>query len=391
MRVGLATGFLAAAFLLPLASKENNAADPPKPDNIPQEILKEEDFENIQTLRTTPPLRDRRLQETKWIEKVYPTIRKGLIDLYRTEKEDNLAIKTGKLSVRDRKVKICFTSYIKPGEEGKDRRIGPSLNVVKMLEKDNRRIYVIEGLPTTEEGNILPAENWRVRVQAFKTIDDLYKPGAHSSFITDSFTGVWNRNDDNSKQGTDTFPFLGRQHHYGKKVEGKSTTENQTESFVPNPTACILCHNISSRNSLTKHLFTGHSEKKINYGALTPDGYFSLSPSRQPGYIEYEDFLSELVTNKTITRESADIMLKTLRYSPNLENQFMVETLEEDKNIPWIEGDTEAIGYDAGRWGFTYPYNNREIEKAIYTFYRPQLSFIGEWWSRRDLAIITGK
>ncbi len=392
MRVGLATGFLATLLSVPLVS--STSADPPKPDKTPQGILKEEDFDSILNLRRTPPLGDFKLQEIEWANKTYPTIRQTLIKLYTAEKEDNTAISEGKLAEKDRRVKSYFPDFVGPGEEAEDMGKGPSLHVVKRFEeklsdKSTRVHYVNEHWPINEfTGEILLPEVIRVRVQAFKQKEDLYKPGAHNLFITSMPLLIWNRDDGNPVESI--YPLIAQQHFYGDIPKGKKlNSTNQTETIVASPSSCTSCHVIASRNMHAKHIFheAKKNEMKVNYGALTQDWAFESSVENQPGYKKYTKWLPQKVKTGFIKQGDMDALARILKDQRNFENPQMVETLEKTKSIPWLGGDIQATGYDAAREGFTYTAGGTVWEKAIYSYYRPQLTNIGDWWFRRDLKV----
>ena len=398
MRVGLATGFLAAALSVLSASKETTSADSSGPSNTTQKILKEEDFARIQTLRREPPFGNRRLQETQWAEEVSPTVRKALISLYKAEREDVKNLKAGRISEKDRKVKICYTAYVRPGEEGEDMGTGPNLHVIKRYDEQqadgSTKTYLVnENWPTTESGDILPPEVIRIRVQAFK--GSLYEPGADKLFVTDMFSLIWGRDDANPKPEGPSYPLPARQYFHGEfKEKEKSNSYNQTETLVTSPSSCVSCHVISENNRHTKHVFQNKEGKKINYGTITQDDDFQMPYDKQPGYVAYMTYLNQFVKEGKIKQERVNSIAKDLLDSTNMENPNLVEMLEQTTEIPWLEGDKEVSReisrYDPARVGFTYKEKNREWEKAIYGYYKDkgELPWIGELWLRPDLAVI---
>ena len=138
-----------------------------------------------------------------------------------------------------------------------------------------------------------------------------------------------------------------------------------------------------------KHIFNEAKERKINYGALTQDWDFELPFEKQPGYEKIMRWLEKQVKKDYIKQGYMDAIARDLKNPSNFEIPQMVETFEKYKNIPWVDGDTKAVGYDAARLGgFSYRKGRQEWEKAIYTLYRPRLDFIGEWWMRWDLKVI---
>lgn len=403
MRVGFATGFLAALLSLPLASKDNTAADPPKkPDNTPQRILEEKDSNDILSLRKNPPSGDYRNLETQWANKTYPTIRQKLISLYKAEQEDNKAIAEGKLVEKDRRVKVCLTDFAGPGEEAEDMGKGPNIHVVKQFKEKQldgsiKTHYVNEHWPINElTGGILPPETLRVRVQAFKGEKELYEPGAHNLYITSMPLIAWNMDISNSK----TELLLAQQHLFGEQethINNKGEKEkfnpiNQVEVAISSPANCYSCHNISPKNSHAKHIFNeaGVRKAKVNYGAITQDWDFETPFEQQPGYKKYETWLEHRVKTGYTKRDNMINILRDIKNPRNFEIPLIVETLKDTKSIPWVDGDTEVQGYDAGRDGFTYREDKKEWEKAFFSHYNLQLSstFIGQWWHRRDLEMI---
>lgn len=388
--LGLATGFLAAVVSIPFVSKGCNSTKPVE-SNV--KLDKEaEDFDLIQALLTKG--NDERLREIRYAEKVYPDIRRGLISLYKAEKEDIEALLAGKITEKDRKVKIFISDALQAGEEGEDMDVGPTIHIIKYFDIKQpdgsfRRIYVNEAWPINPKtGGILPTERLRVRMQASKDINALYEKGAHKLFITDMFQLIWHRNDDNSKPGATIYASMARQPFY-REWNGEGNPINQTELLVSNPTSCISCHVISPKNNHTKHIHSHSLSKRTNYGAITQDHYFDAEYSNHPGYKKQMISLDDMVKKGEISKEQRDQIAKAMRNSTIWENPFMVETLQElssNKNIPWLNGDVEAVGRDPGRKGFTYRDNEGKImEKAIYPRFRPL--GIGEWWSRDDLEV----
>lgn len=403
MRVGFATGFLAALLSLPLASKDNTAADPPqKPDNSHQRVLEEKDLNDILSLRKSPPSGDYRNLETQWANKTYPTIRQKLISLYIAEQEDNKAIAEGRLTEKDRRVKVCLTDFAGPGEEAKDMGRGPSIHVVKRFKEKQpdgsiKTHYVNEHWPINEmTGGILPPETLRIRVQAFKGEKELYEPGAHNLYITSVPLIAWNMDISTSK----TELLLAQQHLFGEqqtRINGKGEEEkfnplNQVEVAVSSPANCYSCHNINPKNRHGKSIFNEAALRKarINYGAITQDWDFETPFEKQPGYELYAKWLENQVKTGYTKQESMIDILRDIKNPANFEIPLIVEALKDLKSIPWVDGDIEASRYDAGRDGFTYNESGKEWEKAFFGHFRPQLSstFIGEWWHRRDLQMI---
>ena len=393
-------GIIATVCSLPFAaSKIGPDVNPPKPNSTPPAknlILTEQDFDGIQILRRKPPNGDYRLQEKLWVDKTYPTTREALIALYTAEAQDIKALREGKISEKDRQVKLYLASHVKVGEEGEDMSRDSGLLVIKKYvnSKINKVTYVIEGWPTTRTGDILPPETWRVRVQAFGKVDDLYgnkeqfreKRKVQQNFIFDKFEGVWNTNNDNSKPGTDIYASLARQYFNGKDKE-----YNQTQTIVRSPYSCSSCHGVTPNNHHTHHLFHNPERKIINFGAITQDYMFDLPYNQHKGFLEFQKDLSNLVKQEVITQKYSDNILNAIQHSSNFENKYFVQTLKETSNIPWVESDikddTEAWK-DPGKEGFTYMQGNDRFRKAIYDFYRP--TGIGEWWKRDSLKQISG-
>lgn len=338
-------------------------------------------------------LKDLRKQETDWADLVWPTIRTRLINLYKAEREDNKLIKEGKISEKDRKVKIYYADFLKTGQQGDDMGDGPNLHVVKYFDEKQKddtvlRTYVNEYWPLNEEtGGLLPTEVIRIRSQAFK--GSLYERDAHKLFVTDVLQVIWSDNYDGLKGSASIYPYFSRQHLYGPLA--KSDTSNQMQTFVGAPTWCAVCHTSGHGRSHVPKL----EIKRKNYGAIIQDEEFDLTKlpyEEHPGYKKYMTYLNNLVKNKKTTQRFVDSVARDLQKSINLENPYLVEGLIESKDIPWVEGDTllEKKFEPQLDYGFTYKENGKTWKRANYEHYRAQSEFIslGNWWFRHNAQLI---
>ena len=373
-RIGILAGFIAGVAALPfLANKENIST--PKPDDSPPaktRIIGEDDRKFIGSiLNTDNP--DVRLQETSWASAVHPTIRERLMSLYRAEAEDLIALKEGRISVKERKVKIAITDFVRPGEDGEDMGAGSKLHVVKSLDEKlpngkSYRTYINVHFPINEKtGAIHPADGIRIKTQVFGDgVEDLYKPDAEQLFISDRFLVAW---------GKDS-PLFARQHFYGDfDAEKKSGDVLQTEEIISTPNSCYFCHEVSKSNAHSKHIFKDTNVRKINYGAITQDYIFDLPLSGQPGYKRYMDYLGEKVKKGELTNDAVRVISTELSDTVNLsaEAPLMLRGLERTREIPWLERDEKATEKDKGTHRFTYKDGNQTWTRRIYPFYSPNI------------------
>ncbi len=382
-RIGILAGFIAGVATLPfLANRENTSI--PKPDESPlakTRTLEEKDFDPLQSILNMNDPEDLRLQETKWAELIYPTVRGRLINLYKAEVEDLKALKEGRISVEERKVKIAITDFVHAGEEGDDMGVGPKLHVEKYFDDKlpngkTYRIYTNAHLTVNEKtGAIHPSDGIRIKVQAFGNgIEDLYKPDIHAEllFVSDRFLIAWGKKADKSEP----FPYLARQHFFGDYDNvKKSSSIVQTEEIISTPNSCYFCHEVSKSNAHTKHIFKDPNVKRINYGAITQDYVFDLPLSSQPGYKRYMDYLGGKVKKGELTNDAVRIISTELSDTVNLsaEAPLMLRGLEGTQEIPWLDGDEKATEKDKGTYRFTYKDGNEIWTRKVYDFYRPRL------------------
>lgn len=348
------------------------------------------------------------MQEKKWAEKTYPTIRKRLISLYEAEAIDNKLLKEGKICKEERKVKICYTDFVGPEENSFDAGSPLNFHVVKYYdEKQNDgsylRTYVNEHWPINESTNgILLPEAIRVRVQAFKGkkngLESLKLAGAEYLFLTDSIQIIWGINSDGSKGNAYAYPLIYRQHLYGdfdKDKEKKKNAVNQTLVALSSPTSCMSCHHTTA--TMTEAVF---DTERTNFGAVTPDEEFKKPYEKQRGYKIYMDYLRELVKKGKCTEKFLNAVAKDLLDSTNMQNPYMAEALKENNSLPWTGADYEYERFDFKARSYTYKTKEnkvidgvqKEIEtrwkKAGFDLYLDQLLGVGEWWDRDNLQVI---
>jgi len=408
-RLGMAAGFLATVASIPILSKSDNSLSAaPTNEKTSSSLIREEDYDFIQALRKKDETQNMQVQETKWAEKTYPTIRKRLISLYEAEAIDNKLLKEGKICEEERKVKICYTDFVGPEENSFDAGSPLNLHVVKYYdEKQNDgsylRTYVNEHWPINESTNsILLPEAIRVRVQVFKGkrngLESLKLAGAEYLFLTDSLQIIWGINSDGSKGNAYTYPLIYRQHLYGdfdKDKGKKKNSVNQTLVALSSPTSCMSCHHTTA--TMTEAVF---DVERTNFGAVTPDEEFEKPYEKQRGYKIYMDYLRELVKKGKCTEKILNAVAKDLLDSTNMQNPYMAEALKENNSLPWAGADYEYGRFDFKARSYTYKTKEnkvvdgvqKEIEtrwkKAGFDLYLDQLLGVGEWWDRDNLQVI---
>lgn len=386
-RVGIITSFLASVVMVPfLASKGDSNPEKPDAPQAQSRTLEEKDFDPLQLILNMKDPDDLRLQETKWAELVYPTVRERLINLYKAEVEDLKALKEGKITEKERKVKICLTDFVRAGEEGDDMGVGPKIHVEKYFDDKlpngkTYRTYINGALTVNEKtGAIHPSDGIRVKVQAFGNgVEDLYKPDIHAEllFVSDRFLIAWGKKADKPEP----FPYFARQHFFGDyNNEKKSNDIVQTEEIMSTPNSCYFCHEVSKSNVHTKHIFKDPNVKRINYGAITQDYQFELPLSKQHGYEKYKTYLDEKVKKGELTKEEVEKILKDLASSVSLSAiaPSMLKGFEENKGIPWLDGDEKATDKEKELYRFTYEDVDNIWTRKIYSHYRPQLMDLRE-------------
>ena len=338
-RMGLTLGILGAAVSLPFitsnaAPKDQKLSKPTDLDT--SKILTEKDRDLVRALGIKD-LNDLRKQELDWVNLTYPTVRQKLINMYKAEKEDNKLLREGKITEKDRKVKIYYADFLKSGQQGDDMAIGedPNLHVVKYYDETQKdgttlRTYVNEYWSLNKETNgILATETIRVRAQVFK--GSLYEKGANKLFVADQIHIIWSDNFDGSKSST-IYPHFYRQHLYSPLVIDKETGKkenpiNQMETFVGAPTWCAACHTGDGHGR--SGLLPKVEIKRKNYGAIIPDEEFALPYKDQNGYKKYMIYLNKQVKNKKLDQKFVDAVESSLQNPIKLENPGIVEALQE--------------------------------------------------------------
>ena len=378
-RLGVLAGFVATVAALPFLSSKHDTSVP-KPDTSPQvkeKTIGESDREFINSiLNTNNP--DIRLQELNWARAVHLTIRERLMSLYRAEVEDLNALREGKISPKERKVKIAITDFVRPGEDGDDMGAGSKLHVVRSFDEKLPngklyRTYVNVHLPINEKtGAIHPADGMRIKAQVFGNgIEDLYKPDAEQLFISDRYLVAWGRNT----------PYFARQHFYGDfDPVKKSNDVLQTEEIISVPNSCYFCHEVSRYNAHSKHIFKDPNVNRINYGAITQDYVFDLPVSEQLGYKRYMTYLGEKVKRGELTDAAVKRISTELTNTANLslETPLMLAGLEKTSDVPWLEGDEKATENDKATYRYTYKDGKETWTRRIYPFYSPNIVNLSE-------------
>jgi len=394
--LGIATGILATAVSIPFILRDKSSLSP-----------KGIDYDSINALRCD--CADKRTQEIKWVEAVYPIVREKLINLYRAELEDIKALRAGKITEKDRAVKIYISDFVKIDEEADDMGIGPNIHVIKYFDEkqeDNSmmRTYVNEYWTVNERtGNILLPEHIRVRAQAFKGSlhgsKEVQQESKHNLFVTDMLQLIWTK-DNVGIDPNSAYPYMARQHFYGERIPDKKENPiNQTELMLSSPRHCIFCHVISGGNRHARHVFEEGRNKIVNYGALTQDYKFDKPRNEHAGYVKYMDFLNEKIKKGDIKQEYVDLIATDLMESTSLGNPFIIRALEKNDPIPWLDNDSDTKlkdshsgilfkDTDPGREGFTYENGDVIWERAIYSYYKNRLSGLSPQWSKNDFQVI---
>ena len=379
--VGVAAGFLAAAISVPLTAGRYSTEDE-KPNKLAitdrVHIINNDDRDVIEKLRQEG-IKDRRAQETKWAETVYPTIRARAINLYKVEKEDNEKLKAGLITDEERRVKICYVEFVPPELIGHDLGVGPLLEVIKYYDEvqedgSKLRTYVNEHWTVDEKtGKVSPTEEIRIRTQVFK--GSLSEPGADSLFIPDAFLLISSQQA--KGQNKDNWiPPLYRQHVYGKFDEAEQKNRRyQVHGIVSSPTKCMHCH---STEGELKHAirFLIPGEERKNYGAITPDELFEKPYNQQPGYLEYMAYLLRSVRAGELDQNEVKRLLKDLEDSTRMENKLIVEAFTNNDTLPWVEGDREfdkLLEEDPQAEGFKYK-DGKVWVRAGYYYFRDLIS-----------------
>src|SRR3989338_11145174 len=110
LKPGIAAGVIASAIFPFLAGK--SAPEETLPPTVTASN-KQADNKSVQdiidSLAKLRKMRDERQEETMSVEITWTTARKHALALYKAEAEDVRALREGKITEKDRKVKICFT------------------------------------------------------------------------------------------------------------------------------------------------------------------------------------------------------------------------------------------------------------------------------------------
>ena len=400
-RFGIAAGILTAAASTFLASKADESTQT-KPVVLPPTknlILNKNDFDLIQSLLKTDGKTDLQTREIEWAKITYPTIRENLIKLYTAEQEDIDALNAGKITEKDRKVKIAYTDSVQGDVDHSDDMGTPfQFHVVKYYDdkQSGRRIYVNEHWPISEKtGSILLPEVIRARVQAFD--GSLDKKDANKLFIPSMINIIWGLNYDGSGGNSQFRAYVYNQNfygHYTKTVDKEtskerwSNTRAQTMQFVSNPLSCLGCHTprekkFEIRDSELIEIIP-REKLKLFDGSVTPQSEFEKPYNEQVGFKRYRKDLYEKVRKGEIKKADADFMLNTLLDSRAIAIPNMVQILKENTTPTWVSEDTLKDEYRDIRStdGFTYGKNEKTFVRAG-LFHFPG-SDLNVWWFRDE-------
>ena len=174
-------------------------------------------------------------------------------------------------------------------------------------------------------------------------------------------------------------PRLYRQHLYN---DLNPSEQNQVEVPISSPLSCISCHR--SQATFTQSIF---NTKKYNFGAITPDEEFQKPYHKQKGYVELIHYLKELLKNKKITTDFLNRITSGLLNSTNLENPNMVDELQYNNSIPWLDEDVLDDNYDFRALDYKYTKGNKTWRKAGYEYFK-ETTNVGYWWSRNNAVQI---
>lgn len=394
-RLTLSLGLLACAIAAPFVAKAQNGSDTNNKNEV--RVLSNNELESLNQLRTYQEGVDLKEIEKSWAKKVWPLIHPLLTAMYRAEREDNVALRAGKITEQQRQVKIFYSDFVLPGEEGHDEGSELNLHVVKhfdyKLSNGNKlRIYVNEHWPINlETGGILPTETLRIMAQVKE--GDLTKPGAEDLMAGDLLLLVWGDNADGRLPGGNLSIIFHRQHLYDD-FNGKENPENDILVKVSSPFDCRRCHN--SRSTLTQDLFLKAPEKRTNFAAITPDSAFEMVDPKNEGNIRYHDhpgvikylrYLTDKVEKGELTRKQFDAVKADLMDSTAMENPSIVEALEKDDGISWLEADRVVNPGDTTSEGYTYTRGGKTYERRAAETYRNDL-YGDTWWHRKNLQLI---
>ncbi len=402
-RFGIAASILTTAASIPfLASKADEPKQVPSPLPTRNSILNKNDFDMVQSLLKADSKTDLRTREIEWDKTVYPTVREQLIKLYTAEQEDIAALNSGKITEKDRKVKIAYTDFVPGGvDHGDDMGTQLMFHIVKYYDdkQSGRRIYVNEHWPISEDtGAILLPETIRTRVQAFDGALD--KKGANQLFIPHMINIIWGINYDGSGGNSPFRASVYNQNFYGPytktvdketKKETWANTRAQTMHIVSSPLSCIGCHTPREKRFEIKDSelleILPKETLKLFDGSVTAQSEFEKPYNEQVGFKGYRKYLYERVRNGDISKENADSMLNTLLNSRNVAIPNMVQILKENTSLPWIGDDSLLDEYREIRRtdGFTYEKNEKTFVRAG-LFHFPG-SDLNVWWFRNEGGI----
>lgn len=330
------------------------------PEPLTTAVVKEDIDYFRQIINNTNGIADRQASEKEWVQKTFPAVREGLINLYEAQEKNPGS------------VKIAFTDFVKPNEIGEDMGKGPVLHVVKSFENklsDGKiqRIYVNEHWPLNlKTGSITLPSALRVRVQAFD--GSPHQKDANDLFASDTLQITWEGNNSASFN-----PLFARQHFYSPfDFEKGDNGVNQVETFIDShPYSCQSCHD-ARRSHGDKGFSLSSLFESRNYSAITQDKEFNLPVKEQKGYQRLATQLNSMVQSGQISKSAANETLAMLENKGAFLPPNMASSLV-NVSIPWLDSDYQASDFHNVPGRFVYEDGNAWV-KAIYGQYKTQVS-----------------
>ncbi len=305
------------------------------------------------TINTEP--KDQRESEIEWVNKVFPTVKEGLQNLYKAENS-----------------KITLSDFVLPGDFGEDMGAGANLHVLRAYEHKlpngkTQKIYANEHWPLDlQSGKLKYPTAIRIRVQAFE--GSMQQKNANDLIASDVLQIVWTKD---SEKGL--VPLFGRQHFYGPyNPLTQQNTVNDTEVFVDShPYSCVGCHRNESH-----HIRKSSNPKLQSYGSIIQDEEYDKPIKEQVGYKSLQDFLYGMVKNGQIKTEDVEGTLANLE-RPGFFNIPNILAGVEQENIPWVDNDFPYDSTSRIPQSFLYTTDQQQtFVKAIYGQFQSQVADI---------------
>ena len=384
-RLGLAAGFVATVLSLPfiaIKASEKKDKNPALGNQNTPQLITDKDFDAIEMLRQKNTFVDKKLQEIKWAEKVYPTIRENLIKLYKAEEEDNIAIKVGKITEKDRKVKIYFAdAVVPPDHHGGD--LG-ALDFIHIVKHDGST-YVNEHWPIDKKtGGIMPTEVIRISSKVFNVLPD--DPSYKNLFINDQLGVIWEKELD--APNNPFKPYFFKQHIYGDyDLKEKRNPDIQVQVSVDAPMDCLMCHETGAKRKKDPSKPYRHT----TFEPFTKEEDFKKPSDKHEGFIKYKNYLDERVKKKELSQKQVDEIIKDLMNLTSFENPNIVNALKQATSVPWVGADIKPDITHPGRDGYQYIENGITWNTAGYELYKDQLFNPHWWWQKSDTILIPKK